>query len=206
MQGKKQQIIWINGRLLTPGRIRHGDKVYAGMRLWQPERSKIAALCHLGYIPEIIGAKILYLGASAGTTVSYVADYAEVVYAVEFSRRPMVSLINVCQDRMNIIPIFGDARYPGRYYFIVEIVAILIQDIAQRDQVEILLKNIPLLKNGGIVILFLKMQCMGIDINQGDIIKDATERLDKAGIRNITVINMEKYYIWHTAVIGLLKK
>ena len=38
---------------------------------------------------------VLYLGAANGTTVSHVADYTEVVYAVEFAPQPMQDLLEV---------------------------------------------------------------------------------------------------------------
>lgn len=56
-------------------------------RVWNPYRSKIAAsvvggISETGIIP---GAKVLYLGAASGTTVSHVSDIIGVegvVYAV----------------------------------------------------------------------------------------------------------------------------
>lgn len=44
--------------------------------MWNPFRSKIAAgiLGGVDHIHIAPGAKVLYLGASAGTTVSHVAD------------------------------------------------------------------------------------------------------------------------------------
>ena len=202
MQSKKQQLIWQNGKLLSPGCIRSGDRVYNGMRLWEPESSKLVALCYLGYPSPVVNAKILYLGAASGTTVSFVADYAEVVYAVEFSRRPMGSLINLAEERDNIIPIFADARHPDRYSPLVEKVDLLIQDIAQRDQVEIFNNNLFLLKEGGRMVLFLKMLCMGIERNEEEILNDAEIRLSQAGIKEISMINMERYYRGHIAVSG----
>lgn len=54
------------------------------------------------------GAKVLYLGAASGTTVSHVSDIVGptgVVYAVEFSHRPGRDLINMAKLRTNVIPI-----------------------------------------------------------------------------------------------------
>jgi rRNA 2'-O-methyltransferase fibrillarin len=54
------------------------------------------------------GAKVLYLGAASGTTVSHVSDIvgpSGVVYAVEFSHRPGRDLINMAKARTNVIPI-----------------------------------------------------------------------------------------------------
>ena len=58
-------------------------------RVWNPFRSKLAAGI-LGGLDEIFirpGAKVLYLGAASGTSVSHVADIVGpegTVFAVEF--------------------------------------------------------------------------------------------------------------------------
>jgi hypothetical protein len=69
-------------------------------RVWNPFRSKIAAAV-LGGVDNIWvkpGAKVLYLGAASGTSVSHVSDIVGstgVVYAVEFSHRSGRDLINM---------------------------------------------------------------------------------------------------------------
>lgn len=53
-----------------------GEKVKVEYRVWNPFRSKLAAGI-LGGLDEIWikpGAKVLYLGAASGTSVSHVAD------------------------------------------------------------------------------------------------------------------------------------
>jgi len=73
-------------------------------RIWNPFRSKIAAAI-LGGVENIYikpGAKVLYLGAASGTTVSHVADIVGptgLVYAVEFSHRSGRDLINVAKKK-----------------------------------------------------------------------------------------------------------
>jgi fibrillarin-like rRNA methylase len=52
------------------------------------------------------GAKVLYLGAASGSSVSHVADIVGpegVVYAVEFSHRPGRDLIGMAKKRTNVI-------------------------------------------------------------------------------------------------------
>ena len=61
---------------------------------------------------------MLYIGASAGTTVSHVSDIVGptgCVYAVEFAHRPGRDLINMAKSRTNVIPIIEDARHPLKY-------------------------------------------------------------------------------------------
>jgi rRNA 2'-O-methyltransferase fibrillarin len=86
-----------------------GDSVYGEKRItveegekkieyraWNPFRSKLAAAI-MGGIGNIFikpGSKVLYLGAASGTTVSHVSDIVGpegLVYAVEFSHRPVVT-------------------------------------------------------------------------------------------------------------------
>lgn len=64
------------------------------------------------------GARVLYLGAASGTSVSHVADIVGptgTVFAVEFSHRSGRDLINMATHRTNVIPIIEDARHPLRY-------------------------------------------------------------------------------------------
>ena len=84
-----------------------------GARVWDPFRSKLAALYYTGTGVELTPEmRVLYLGAANGTTVSHVADYTEVVYAVEFAPRPMQDLLEVARRRKNIVPIMADACPP----------------------------------------------------------------------------------------------
>ena len=70
------------------------ERIQDGYRLWDPHRSKLAALILKGSgqaLPLKSDSKVLYLGAATGTTVSHVSDIVPngLVYAVEFSSRAM---------------------------------------------------------------------------------------------------------------------
>ncbi|CAN0290091.1 unnamed protein product, partial [Ectocarpus sp. 13 AM-2016] len=109
-------------------------------RVWNPFRSKLAAAILGGVdgIHIVPGAKVLYLGAAAGTTVSHVADIvgpSGCVYAVEFAHRPGRDLINMAKSRTNVIPIIEDARHPLKYRMLVGMVDTVFADVAQPDQV-----------------------------------------------------------------------
>jgi rRNA 2'-O-methyltransferase fibrillarin len=105
-------------------------------RVWNPFRSKLAAGI-LGGLEDIFikpGAKVLYLGAASGTSVSHVADIVGetgVVYAVEFSHRSGRDLINMAKKRTNVIPIIEDARHPQKYRMLVDMVDVIFADVAQ---------------------------------------------------------------------------
>ncbi|XP_020968740.1 mediator of RNA polymerase II transcription subunit 36a isoform X2 [Arachis ipaensis] len=108
-------------------------------RVWNPFRSKLAAAI-LGGVDNIWikpGARVLYLGAASGTTVSHVSDVVGpngVVYAVEFSHRSGRDLVNMAKKRTNIIPIIEDARHPAKYRMLVGMVDVIFSDVAQPDQ------------------------------------------------------------------------
>jgi rRNA 2'-O-methyltransferase fibrillarin len=142
----------------------NGDKIE--YRVWNPYRSKIAAGV-LGGLSEIYikpGAKVLYLGAASGTTVSHVADIVGpegTVYAVEFSHRSGRDLVNMSKKRTNVIPIVGDARKPLEYRFLVGMVDVVFADVAQPDQARIIGMNCQyFLKNGGHFMISIKANCI----------------------------------------------
>ena len=100
---------------------------------------------------------ILYLGAASGTTVSHVSDIVGAdgfIFALDFAPRVVRDLVYVCEKRKNITPLLENAHHPEEYKDRVTKVDVLYQDIAQRDQVEIFLKNIEaFLKKGGYALL-----------------------------------------------------
>ena len=74
------------------------------------------------------GAKVLYLGAASGTSVSHVSDIVGptgTVFAVEFSHRSGRDLISMATHRTNVIPIIEDARHPLRYRMLVSMVDVI---------------------------------------------------------------------------------
>ena len=135
-------------------------------RVWNPFRSKLAAGV-LGGLDEIFirpGAKVLYLGAASGTSVSHVADIVGptgTVYAVEFSHRSGRDLITMATHRTNVIPIIEDARHPLRYRMLVGMVDVIFADVAQPDQARIVGLNAHLfLKVDGGVVVSIKANCI----------------------------------------------
>jgi len=151
-------VIWIGDTLVSAGEAGvYGERVISGRRVWDPYRSKLSALYHLGKGVELTGStRVLYLGAAHGTTVSHVSDYAEVVYAVEMAPRPMQDLLEVAERRRNIIPIMADAAHPEEYAPLVEEVDLIFQDVASPVQAEIAIRNRVFLTQGGHLILVVK--------------------------------------------------
>lgn len=122
--------------------IRKNGKEY---RIWDPYRSKLAAaiLNGLRDLPFKRDSNVLYLGASSGTTASHVSDICSsgMIYCVEYSKRMMRNLLQVCEKKKNMIPILGDARYTETYFHNIAIIDVIYQDIAQPNQAEIMIRN-----------------------------------------------------------------
>ena len=177
-------MIWIGDVLVSRGEggVYH-ERMLGGARVWDPYRSKLSALYYTGTGIELTPAmRVLYLGAANGTTVSHVADYVEVVYAVEFAPRPMQDLLEVCRRRRNIIPIMADAARPEQYAPLVESVDLLYQDVAQPEQAAIVLRNCVFLKPGGTVILMLKTRSVDIRKEPAEVFQDSIDSLTSAGL------------------------
>ncbi|MCP8318813.1 MAG: fibrillarin-like rRNA/tRNA 2'-O-methyltransferase, partial [Candidatus Methylarchaceae archaeon HK01B] len=84
-------------------------------RLWDPFRSKLAAAIIKGLktLSFKEDSRVLYLGASTGTTASHISDILGVrgtIFCVEISPRVARELMERCvKHRKNMIPIIEDA-------------------------------------------------------------------------------------------------
>jgi len=137
-------------------------------RLFDPTRSKLAAAVVKGWSGDLPapGERWLYLGAATGTTASHLADLVGPegrVYTVERSVRPFARLLALAERWPNLRPILADARDPVAYLPLVPPVDGVYADIAQADQLEIVIRNSELLLRGegARVLLALKTASMG---------------------------------------------
>jgi fibrillarin-like pre-rRNA processing protein len=124
--------------------FKKGGKEY---REWDPRRSKLAAAILKGCKNVFIrkGDIILYLGASHGYTPSFVSDIIGengYIFALDLAPRTTRDLVFLCEKRKNIIPIMADANQLDLFTDKVTQVDVVYQDLAQRNQAEIFLKNI----------------------------------------------------------------
>ncbi len=144
--------------LATRGEPVYGEEVAEGWRRWSAGRSKLAGMLDRGMDIELDeGTRVLYLGAASGTTVSHLGDVVDVVYAVEFAPRPMADLLEVAEDRTNVIPLLKDARRPSAYAHVVEAnLDLIVQDVATRDQAGVALANRQFLAPDGQLALAIK--------------------------------------------------
>lgn len=203
-------------RNMVPGVSVYGEKrILVDMedekieyRVWNIYRSKLAAgiVCGLEYIYITPGSKVLYLGASSGTTVSHVSDIVGkdgVVYAVEFSERSGRDLINMSMKRPNIVPIIEDARYPSRYRMLVPIVDCIFSDVSQPDQTRIVALNAQyFLKEDGGVDVSIKANCVNSALPAETVFADEVNILRKSGIKPKEQVTLEPFEKDHAMIIG----
>ncbi len=153
-------------------------------RSWSPMRSKLAAAIVKGIpqLPIVKNSKVLYLGAAHGYTPSFVSDIASdgVVFALDFAPRVVRDLVFVAEKRRNILPLLADANHPETYLNLVGSVDIVYQDVAQRNQVDIFLKNCStLLKSGGYGLLALKARSVDVTQQPQALFAAAKKELEK---------------------------
>nr|EGQ39915.1 MAG: fibrillarin-like rRNA methylase [Candidatus Nanosalinarum sp. J07AB56] len=164
---------------ILPGVFRYGDNIYTKnaspgtqvygepliergeveYRRWVASRSKLGAAVQNGAELGIkVESEVVYLGAASGTTVSHVSDIAVdgFVIAVEFSKDVARDLLGVAESRDNIAPVVADARNPDEYSDLVDGADVLVQDVSQRDQVEIFERNVEQIPVSGTGLLVVK--------------------------------------------------
>ncbi|MDG6909632.1 MAG: fibrillarin-like rRNA/tRNA 2'-O-methyltransferase [Nitrososphaerota archaeon] len=187
---------------LTPGkRVYNEDLVIregAEYRTWDPFRSKLAAAILKGLPDDVVveGGKVLYLGASTGTTASHVSDLVGptgLVVGVEFAPRVAREFVeHVARERMNVIPFVADARDPSKYA--VAKVDVVYCDIAQPDQTEIALVNCSmLLKKGGTLLLVVKARSIDVVKDPAKVFEEERAKLEKAGFRVVRALELSPF-------------
>jgi fibrillarin-like pre-rRNA processing protein len=208
----KRQIATEN---LVPGSSVYGEKrIGEGRteyRLWDPYKSKLAAAIANGLknMPVREGDTVLYLGIAQGTTASHISDIVGekgLVIGVEISPKPFEKLLELCEERKNIIPILGDANRPEDYREFVEKADIIYQDIAQKNQGEILLKNArAYLKKSGYAIIVIKARSIDVVREASEIFKNEIKILEKEmGV--LEIVSLRPYDKDHILAILRLKQ
>ena len=207
--------IWPATINLNPGSIIYGEKLFTDKatkteyRSWDPYRSKLSACIYkkMKGIPENIGEmNILYLGASTGTTVSHLSDIIGKgkIYGLEFSVRPARRLIQLSQQRENIIPIVADARFPDRYHTQVWDVDFVFQDISQMNQAEIFVNNVmTFLKSGGKGLLIVKIKSIDTVAPEEEVVSDQIKYLEKNNLTILEVVDISEFEKAHRAILIL---
>ncbi|MFN4336309.1 MAG: fibrillarin-like rRNA/tRNA 2'-O-methyltransferase [Candidatus Nitrosocaldus sp.] len=218
-KGIKVVVIEGEERLCTRNLV-EGSQVYGEQlisidgveyRVWDPFRSKLAAAIIKGlrHLPIDRASRVLYLGASTGTTVSHISDiaYKGIVYAVESAPRVARELIErVAKHRRNVIPIVEDARRYEHYPAMAGKVDIIYCDIAQQDQTDIAVANAKAyLKDGGYLMLVVKTRSIDVTKEPSSIVEEEVAKLRKNGFSIEKVIYLEPFDKDHAMVIARYK-
>lgn len=154
-------------------------------REFDPRRSKLAAMIKKGCTN--IGIRkndvVLYLGASHGYTASFVSDIIGtegLLFGVDPAPRVMRDFIFLAEERINMAPVFADANHPKTYQDRICQVDVVFQDIAQRNQPEIFIKNCQLfLKPGGYGLLAIKARSIDISRKPKNIFNEIRKQFEE---------------------------
>ena len=194
---------------LNPGISVYGEELIqedVEYRIWNPRRSKLAAalLNGLGNLDLEENSKVLYLGASTGTTVSHISDIVidGKIYAVEFSPTTAKKLVQLSRQRPNIAPILGDATKPKGYLNYVEKTDLVYCDVAQPTQTELFMRNMNLFsKDDGVGLLMIKARSIDVVQKPKKIFKEQEKKLKEKGFKIIEKVKLEPYEKDHIAFL-----
>ncbi|MDI3484900.1 MAG: fibrillarin-like pre-rRNA processing protein [Methanolobus sp.] len=199
---------------MIPGMSVYGERLITEddteFRQWDPSRSKLGAMLLKNFdIPIESDSIVLYLGAASGTTVSHVSDILTdgLVYAVEFSPRTMRDLIQLCDQRPNIIPILADANKPQSYAHIVEKVDVVFQDVAQPNQAEIAAINSKyFLEEHGHLMLSIKSRSIDTVASPKKVFKEEVRKLESGFDIEFEVLERKELDPFHEDHLGVVGK
>lgn len=194
----------------TPGASVYGEQLKKEKddeyREWIVSRSKLAAALanNLRTFPFAQGSKVLYLGASTGTTPSHISDIigsSGLLYAIEFSERMFRSLGALAKRRNNIAPLLLDARKPEQYLWIEECDIVYV-DIAQPDQTDVAIRNANIfLKKHGHMFISIKSQSIDVTKPPKEVFEQEKMKLENSGYKVFSVIDLEPHEEKHAMII-----
>ncbi len=216
-------IFRVDGKVATEN-LNPGEKVYdedlkkvdgVEYRFWNPYKSKPAAAFQkrISDFPIKEGEEVLYLGVGDGTTASHFSDIVGeegVIIGVDIADKAFENFMDLCEKRDNLIPVLEDANNPGMYSEYVPggdeesgEVDVIYQDIAQREQTEILIKNVEkYLKDGGKFVLMVKARSIDVTRPPGDIFEEQKKMLKSRGYKIEEIKRLDPFEKDHAIIIG----
>ncbi len=201
--------VWLYTRNLVPGKAVYGEGLVKDQgieyRRWDAARSKLAAYLKRGgrTWPFRDASSILYLGAGSGTTVSHLSDLCPrgSIVAIEISPRVFRDLVSVAETRANLIPILADATQPQSYRNHVPAVDVLYQDVAQRDQESIFLRNLEFLRPDGVGFLLVKARSVDVAARPAEVYARTKDALVKKGLEVLDLRELDPFEVDHAALV-----
>ncbi len=183
-------------------------------RFWDAYHSKAAAALKKRIKNWVFkkDSKVLYLGAAEGTTISHLADIIPngVIIGVDISPEPFKKFLKLCEERENIIPVLSDANHPENYKELMNSIGkvdVVYQDLAQKIQADILIKNAELfLKKNGYAVYMVKALSIDVTEKPSKIFKQEEDKLIKAGFEIIEKKSLEPYQKGHAVIIAKYAK
>ena len=185
--GRKTQLYTIS---LNPGKQVYGERLIKQdgkeYREWDAFKSKLASSILKGATNVFIRKNdiVLYLGAASGTTVSHVSDIIGsdgMVFAVDLSPTVLRDLTFLSYERKNICPMLLDANKTEQMAQRISQADVIFQDVAQKHQVDIFMKNMELFaKPGGYGLLCIKSRSIDVTKNPKQIYKEVRAKLEKS--------------------------
>lgn len=192
----------------APGTRVYGERLVQAKgteyREWNPARSKLSAYLTNGGrdVPIRRDSKVLYLGASSGTTPSHVADIAAdgMVYCIEFAPRMFRDLVNNCSARPNMMPLLADATKPADYRFALEHADVVYEDVAQKGQADILADNMDMYgAEWGMVAV--KARSEDVAEEPKTIFRRTEDRLKERGLKIVDSRSLEPFEDSHQMIV-----
>ena len=185
-EGRRKQLYTQN---IVAGKNVYGERLITQdgveYREWDAYKSKLAAAILKGSPNAGIRKNdvVLYLGSASGTTLSHVSDIVGndgFVFAVDIAPKVMRDMVFLCYQRKNIAPILGDAGKTAELKERISMVDVIYQDVAQKNQLDIFLKNARLfLKNDGYALLAVKSRSIDVTKKPRQIFREVKEILEK---------------------------
>ncbi len=208
-QGVYTDGVWLFTRNLVPGKAVYGEGLVRDAdveyRKWDATRSKLVAYLKRGgrVWPFRPSSAVLYLGAGSGTTVSHVSDVCDAgsIVAIEISPRSFRDLVSVAESRPNLIPILADAMQPQTYRGHLTHIDIVYQDVAQRDQEGIFLRNLDFLRPGGVGFLMVKARSVDVAARPSDVYAEIREALVRDGLEVLDLRELAPFETDHAALV-----
>jgi fibrillarin-like pre-rRNA processing protein len=182
------------------------DLINNQKRYWDPKRSKVCAALKksIKSFPINKNSVVLYLGCAEGYTVSYISDIVinGLIIGVDVSGHSMQRFYLLSKERNNVIPLLEDATKPERYKELIDFkVDVIIQDVSQKNQINILKKNADLfLKEGGFVMLSLKTTAIS-QRNTKQIIDEELKEFKKH-FKIIDYVRLDPFEKKHLFIVG----
>lgn len=202
----------ISGRDIATENLVPGQQVYdedrfkkdgKEYRKWNPKKSKLCAAILKGMDIHLAEDLLtLYLGVSSGTTASHLSDICRkgMVFGVDPAPRVMRDFYMLSKTRENLAPVFAGAEFPEKYSALVPKVDFVYQDVAQRAQAEIFLKNCgAFLKKGGRGLLMVKARSIDVRRAPAQVFSEVKRKLEAGGMKVLQEARLEPFERDHVA-------